>query len=408
MEWEGYLNAKANRLFPSVIQEMMQRASKPGVVSFTAGQPSGDLYPVDALRGAIDKTLHDAPELLAYPDSLGDAKLREWLAWWLKGQCVVPESVTERNIVLTTGSQEGLSIAADLFISPGNAVIVEDPTYPEALLAFSREGAELLTVPFDDDGPDPEALERILSTRRASFFYTIPTFQNPSGRSTTLGRKREILDILRRHGTLLLEDDPYRFLWYDEMPDPPYAAVAGDGDRIISLGSFSKTVVPGIRCGWVILPERLVPKVAMLRLTFEIGLPTFLQRAVFSVVSGPSFATHLERLRQVYSERRNALSDALARFTDNCGFSFPFPKGGFFIWGSAEGIDSLEFSRFAAEEERVGVIPGSIFHVRPGDGTTFLRFSFATVSPEQSWEGAGRFARALERYHAGEGRVRSE
>ena len=288
MDWEAHLNARAKRLVPSVIREMMQRASKPGVISFTAGQPSEDLYPVDALDAALQKVLREEPGLLAYPDSLGDIKLREWIAWWLKAQCVVPEGISERNIVLTTGSQEGINIVSQLFLDEGDAVVVEAPSYPEAMLSFSKEGAGFLTVPFDDDGPDPAALERLLSSRKVSFFYTIPTFQNPTGRSTTSERKRDILAVLRKHETILIEDDPYRFLWYDQMPELPYSAVAEDEDRVISLGSFSKIVVPGVRCGWMILPEILAPKVAMLRLTFELGLPAFLQRAVFSVVSGPS------------------------------------------------------------------------------------------------------------------------
>lgn len=405
MDWEAHLNARAKRLVPSVIREMMQRASKPGVISFTAGQPSEDLYPVDALDAALQKVLREEPGLLAYPDSLGDIKLREWIAWWLKAQCVVPEGISERNIVLTTGSQEGINIVSQLFLDEGDAVVVEAPSYPEAMLSFSKEGAGFLTVPFDDDGPDPAALERLLSSRKVSFFYTIPTFQNPTGRSTTSERKRDVLAVLRKHETILIEDDPYRFLWYDQMPELPYSAVAEDGDRIISLGSFSKIVVPGVRCGWMILPEILAPKVAMLRLTFELGLPAFLQRAVFSVVSGPSFAGHLERLRQVYSERRDALSDALSKLAGNKGVSFERPGGGFFIWGHAPEIRSIEFARFAAEEEAVGVIPGSVFFANPGDGETALRFSFANVAPEQAWEGVKRFVRALERYRSGEGRA---
>ncbi len=405
MDWEAHLNARAKRLVPSVIREMMQRVSKPGVISFTAGQPSEDLYPVDALDAALQKVLREEPGLLAYPDPLGDVMLREWIAWWLKAQCVIPEGISERNIVLTTGSQEGINIVSQLFLKEGDAVVVEDPSYPEAMLSFSKEGAELLTAPFDGDGPDPAALEKILSSRKVSFFYTIPTFQNPTGRSTTAERKREILAVLRKHDTILLEDDPYRFLWYDQMPELPYSAIAEKGDRIISLGSFSKIVVPGVRCGWMILPEILAPKVAMLRLTFELGLPAFLQRAVFSVVSGPGFAGHLERLRQVYSERRDALSDALSKLAGNKGLSFERPGGGFFIWGHAPEIRSIEFARFAVEEEAVGVIPGSVFFANPGDGETELRFSFAKVAPERAWEGADRFVRALERYRAGEGRA---
>lgn len=394
MEWEHRLTGRAKRLVPSVISEMMRLAAGKGVVSFTAGQPSADLYPTDELVAALGESLRGFPEGLAYPHPLGDDKLRGWIASWLIREEIAPARTEASRILLTTGSQQGLSMLAQLFIEPGSRILVEDPSYPEALLTFRREGAEFVPVPIEADGPDIAALERALRSGPFAFFYTIPSFQNPTGYTTSTEKKRAVLGLAAKYGVPIVEDEPYYFLRYEGAPPETYLALSG-GEGVLYLGSFSKIVAPGIRCGFMVLPPELADRASMLRVTLEIGLPAFLQRGLAILFDSPFFPSHLARLRRAYGARRDGLVQAVDEHLVPLGFRSTIPQGGFFLWGRKKGIDAMPFTFRAVREFGVGVIPGSIFFVDEHAGKEWLRLSFASVSPEDSKEGCRRLAEAF-------------
>lgn len=392
------LSTRTKRLSPSVIQEMMELVSRPDCISFTAGEPSMDLHPLEKIRMAFNEVLFQNPEVLAYSDPCGDPELRTWISDWLEKSGYVKSGPGMENLLLTNGSQAGLNLLSLMFLQEGDRIMVEDPSYTEAILSFGKEGASFCPVPLDDQGPRLEVMEDRLKKEKISFFYSVPTFQNPSGGCISRERKLQILDLASKYDLMIVEDDPYRELWYDSPPPPTFMSLCRDEGRVIYLGSFSKTVAPGMRCGYMVLPPEVMKKAAQLRVALEINLPSILHKALLAVVDDPLFSLHLDNLRNNYRDRRDSMVAELSEHMVPLGFEFSKPGGGFFIWGKVPGIDGMAFSRYAALNEKVGIIPGKGFFVGNG-GEDYLRLSFAQVLPEDSGKGVIRLARALEGYH---------
>ncbi len=388
------------RIKPSAITEMMILVKKHKAISLTAGEPSSEMYPVDLLRETIERALRDPGILSYYPLSTGITELREWIAEWMKEDGLLPQSYGGENVIMTNGSQDGLNLVSEAFIEPGDTVLVENPTYPEALLAFGKEGARFVSVPVDKDGPIVEEMEKVLSQNKVKLFYTIVNFQNPSGCVTTEERKKRILELASRYGFLIIEDDPYRYLRYEGEHEGSYIGLAQEEDRVIYLGSFSKIIAPGIRCGYMVLPSKIVGPMGELILATKLSLPAFLQRATWELLRNIDMKAHLAKLADTYRTRRDALHRFLQEKAVPQGMTYDLPKGGFFIWARVPWLkDCFDFAKFAVLEEKVGVVPGAAFYpdVLTADRST-LRLSFAKVPPETAEEAGERLGRALARY----------
>jgi 2-aminoadipate transaminase len=390
------------RIKPSAITEMMILVKKHKAISLTAGEPSSEMYPVDLLRETIERALKDPGILSYYPLSTGITELREWIAEWMKEDGLLPQSYGGENVIMTNGSQDGLNLVSEAFIEPGDVVLTESPTYPEALLAFGKEGARFVSVPVDRDGPIIEEMERVLSQNKVKLFYTIVNFQNPSGCVTTEERKKRILELASRYGFLIIEDDPYRYLRYEGEHEGSYIGLAQEEDRVIYLGSFSKIIAPGIRCGYMVLPSKIVGPMGELILATKLSLPAFLQKATWELLRNIDMKAHLAKLADTYRTRRDALHRFLQEKTVPHDMTYDLPKGGFFIWARVPWLkDSFDFAKYAVLEEKVGVVPGAAFYpdVLTADRST-LRLSFAKVPPETAEEAGERLGRALEKYRA--------
>lgn len=388
------------RIKPSAITEMMILVKKHKAISLTAGEPSSEMYPVDLLRETIEGALRDPGILSYYPLSTGITELREWIAEWMKEDGLLPQSYGGENVIMTNGSQDGLNLVSEAFVEPGNTVLVENPTYPEALLAFGKEGARFVSVPVDKDGPIVEEMERVLSQNKVKLFYTIVNFQNPSGCVTTEERKKRILELASRYGFLIIEDDPYRYLRYEGEHEGSYIGLAQDEDRVIYLGSFSKIIAPGIRCGYMVVSSKITSQMGELVLATKLSLPAFLQRATWELLRNIDMKAHLAKLADTYRTRRDALHRFLQEKAVPQGMTYDLPKGGFFIWARVPWLkDCFDFAKFAVLEEKVGVVPGAAFYpdVLTADRST-LRLSFAKVPPETAEEAGERLGRALARY----------
>lgn len=395
MHWEEYLNRKAHRIAPSIIAEMAGMIGPDGI-SFTSGEPSRDLIPLERLRSAFEKAASQ-PGLFSYPSTPGFAPLREWISSWMRSEGLAPSWLDPSCIILANGSQAALNLVAETFLDPGDIILAESPTYPEALLAFQREGATVLSLPVDGDGPIPGAIAETLRGRKAKFLYSVVNFQNPSGCTTTNERKEEILEVARKHGFFILEDDPYRYLRYEGIPTKSYLEMAGEDRRVVYLGSFSKIIAPGIRCGWCAFPPEIRGKLLEIRLSLELCGPALNQAAVLEFLSTCDLGEHLARLNRAYKTRRDALVQALGGSSGLPGLRFSVPKGGFFLWGTCSGIEDMPaFARYAALEKKVGVIPGQFFYPEEGKGKDTIRFAFAKVNPQDSIEGVRRLREALE------------
>lgn len=398
--FHGQLSAMAReRLESSAIGDMARLANEKGAISFTAGEPSADLFPVEELKEAF-KGLFDDPSLLCYSDDdYGLIELREWIAARMKTDGIAPGWVGGRDILITNGGAEGIDMVSQALIDPGSVILVESPTFVESLMTFRKQGAVCLGVPSDDDGIIPRAMEELLKKRKVRFLYTIPNFQNPSGRTSPLERRLEILELARRYDFPIFEDDPYHYLSYEGTPPGSYLELAGEDRRVIHTSSFSKTLAPGLRMGWLVVPPPLVDALYALRVSAGFGPAGILQKGICNLLSKMDFDARIKTLQDAYRERRDGMAAALAKHMEGTGVKTNVPKGGFFIWGRSERVtDMPRFARYAVEEKGVGIIPGGpFFPLQEIDPHTF-RVSYAKVSPERADEGVRRLAEAFREY----------
>lgn len=389
------------RLEPSEIGVMIKLAIANKAISFAAGEPSADIYPIPQLKEAFS-TIFDDPSLLAYyKDDFGLSELREWIAERMKKDDMVPQWTSAKNILLTNGAGEAIELVAEALIDPGSLVLVESPTFTETLLTFRKQGAQCVGVPSDDDGIIPEALEDILKKRRARFLYTIPNFQNPSGRTSPLERRKTILKLAEKYCLPIFEDDPYHYLSYDGEPPATYLKLAGDDMRVLHSNSFSKLVAPGIRIGWLVVPDEIIPHLNAFRVSAGLARPAILQMGLYNYLQNIDFKERVAQLQNVYRTRRDGMAAAVDKHLKPLGVRTNYPRGGFFMWGEKEGIDDMTaFGRFAVEEKKIAILPGSAFYTQDEarfDRNSF-RISFAKVDPQTADEGAARLAEAFREY----------
>lgn len=248
---EKHFNERVNyRLEHSVIGEMMRLVAKEKALSLTAGEPFEELYPVKKLQEVFAKALQSDPSIFAYSNErFGKDDLRAWIFHWMKLDGLIPSWASEENIFITSGSQEGLHFLTECFVEKGRAILVESPSHPEALVSFKKEGATFIDVPLNEDGPDIDSLGQILESESIYLFLHHPDLPEPTGASTTDAKKLAVLELAGKHDFFIVEDDPYRNLSFTKKAGRTYLSLAGDDDRVLYMGSFSKIVAPGMRIG---------------------------------------------------------------------------------------------------------------------------------------------------------------
>ncbi len=380
------LARRAARLEPSVIREILKVTEQPGVISLAGGLPAPESFPVQAMREACQRVLTDTPrEALQYAASEGYGPLRAWVAAQLGAQGL---QVTAAQVLITTGSQQGLDLVGKVLIDAGAPVAVEAPTYLGALQAFTPYEPEFVAVACDEQGPLPQGLAAAAAAR---FLYVLPNFQNPSGRSIGAARRVELARAAAHIGLPLVEDNPYGELWFDAPPPPPLAAAAGDA--AIYLGSFSKVLAPGLRLGYVVAPSALYGKLLQAKQAADLHTPGFNQRLAHEVIRTGLLDTHLPRVRALYKSQRDAMRAALDKHLP-AGCRFEVPAGGMFFW--VELPAGLDAAALLPQAVRAGVayVPGAPFYCRDARAHT-LRLSFVTVPPAQIEQGVAALGRVL-------------
>ena len=377
---------RAARLNPSVIREILKVTERPGIVSLAGGLPAPESFPVEAMRAAVERVLRDTPrEALQYAASEGYAPLREWVAAQLATQGLQADA---DQVLITTGSQQGLDLVAKVLLDPGSGVAVESPTYLGALQAFAPYEPETVCLPCDDDGPRLDALER---ARGARFLYLLPNFQNPSGRCMSAARRAAVADAAAAMGLPVVEDNPYGDLWFDTPPPPPIAGRHPASS--IYLGSFSKVLAPGLRLGYVVAPREVYPKLLQAKQAADLHTPGFNQRVVHEVIRDGFLDTHVPTIRERYRARRDAMAAALQRHLPP-GCRWNVPVGGMFFWVELPaGVDAMTLLPRAVERG-MAFVPGAPFFADHPQANT-LRLSFVTVAPEQIERGVELLAQAL-------------
>jgi len=377
---------RAERLEPSVIREILKITEQPGIISLAGGLPAPESFPVQAMREACQRVLTDTPsEALQYAASEGFGPLREWVAAQL-GTLGLKAQASQ--VLITTGSQQGLDLVGKVLIDAGSRVAVEAPTYLGALQAFAPYEPEFVAVDCDEQGPLPQALAAAAGAR---FLYLLPNFQNPSGRSMGAARRVQVALAAQRAGLPLVEDNPYGELWYDAPPPPPLCATAGEGG--IYLGSFSKVLAPGLRLGYLVAPPALLPKLLQAKQAADLHTPGFNQRVAFEVIRNGFLDTHLPLVRARYKAQRDAMRDALDKHLP-AGCRFDVPAGGMFFWVELpEGMDAVALLPKAVAAG-MAFVPGAPFYCHAPRLNT-LRLSFVTVAPALIDRGVAALGRVL-------------
>ena len=375
----------------SPVRDILALTERPGVISFAGGLPDPRLFDVAGLRAAFAGALGDdvAGRALQYSTTEGDPVLRERIAGLLTGRGL---PTTPDELIVTSGSQQALTLVATLLVEPGSVVLVEEPGYLAALQAFRLAGARLVPVACDDDGLLPEALEEAVDRERPVLLYTVPTFQNPTGRTLPDRRRREIARIAAERGLWILEDDPYGELRYSGEPAGHVAALPEVADRVLALSTLSKIAAPGLRIGWVRAPAGVRRQLVIAKQAADLHTSTVDQAASAIWLGEVDLAAHVGRLCEVYGARRDALLGGLGEALPP-GSTWNEPDGGMFVWARLpDGWDAAELLPAAIERD-VAFVPGAPFFAGPPDAAA-LRLSFTTHPPAEIAEGLRRLRSA--------------
>ena len=374
---------------PSAVREILKAAERPDVLSFAGGLPAPELFPARELSEAYASVLRDSPgAALQYGITEGFRPLRAWVASRLRAQGI-PASA--ESVVVVSGSQQGIDLVARVLLDPGDTVLVENPSYVAALQAFSAYEANVVALPGDDDGLQTDLLEDAVRAHRPALIYLVPEFQNPRGTTLAPGRRRQLAAVAARHGVPVLEDDPYGALRFRGPSSTPVAALAED--LTLYLGTFSKTLAPGLRLGWVHGPKPLMRTLTIAKQACDLQTATLAQHAVVKLLETFDYDAHLGRIRAEYRRRCEAMLFALERSMPP-GTRWSRPDGGLFLWLELPGGLRDDDVFRAALERAVAVVPGSGFFVGPAEHG-FVRLNFSNQSVANIGVGIARLGETL-------------
>ncbi len=383
------LARRMEHMQPSAVREILKVAERSDVLSFAGGLPAPELFPVEEIAAAHAEVLSkDGSFALQYSTTEGYGPLREWIAQNLANRSM---TVKPSEVLITSGSQQGLDLVARILLDPGDVVLVENPTYLAALQAFAAYEVKLVPVPSDDDGMQTELLEGLIAQHKPKLIYLVSNFQNPKGTSLSLPRRRQLAEVASLNGVVVLEDDPYGELIFTGERLPAVAAMGGA--NVLHISTFSKTLAPGLRIGWLSGDESLIRKATIVKQAADLHTATLSQRATSTLLRDFDLEAHLTKLRSVYGQRCATMLAALRQYMP-VGTTWVEPKGGMFVWMQLpNGLDA-ESLFAAALAKQVAFVPGSAFFV-DDIRTDFVRLNFSNRPPELIKEGMRRLGEVV-------------
>jgi DNA-binding transcriptional MocR family regulator len=390
MAWNRLFRDETLRPPDPLLRDLLDLTTRQDIISFAVGIPSRDYLPTEEFAATVNTLLEESsPALLGHSPTEGHPPLRESLSSWLAGRGI---RSSQEDIVILSGSQQGLHLVARLFLHPGDSVIVEEPTYFGAIEAFRRTGARLIPVPLDEEGMRIDMLEAILERHRPKLIYTIPTFQNPSGREMSLERRHRLLALASGRGIPILEEDPYSELRYRGTPLPSIKSMDTAG-IVLYLSTASKFLFPGLRLGWLVAPRPVVAQCTLIKQSEDLHTNTLGQYALDRLIRSGMLDAHIKKVVKRYRDHCQAMERAL---TDNPvdGMHWQAPRGGFYFWCRLpEGINMTKLLA-RATEEGIAFLPGHPCFVEE-PGQQYIRLSFSSSPPDAIEAGIRRLTDAL-------------
>jgi DNA-binding transcriptional MocR family regulator len=393
LEWDSLFSPDAGSC-GDLFSEMMSVNGREGVISFASGFPDPDLFPAEVFSG-LERDLSAADRRAQFLPSPveGFGPLRESVSELLSDRGI---DASSRDVMILSGSQQGLDFAARTFLSPGDIVLTEKSTFFGALEIFRTSGVRVVGIPMDRDGMRTDLLESAIRRHNPRLIYTLPTFQNPTGITMSLERRHELLGAASRFGVPVLEDDPYGELRYGGSPVPTLKALDPCG-CVIYLSSFSKVLFLGFRVGFVAAPAPVIERFSRLKQMTDLHVNTPAQILLDRFLRGGHYAPHLDRVRAAYRRKRDRLSEALSRYRSRIGWDWDLPDGGYYLWCSLPGFFPMRAFTAKSSENRVAFLPGPAFCADGTPRQNRIRLNFTHVPETDIEEGARRLARAAEK-----------
>lgn len=386
----------------SVIRELLKKTNEPGIISFAGGLPDPTAFPVEQIKEVVDKILTEKAHVaLQYGPTEGLLDLKIELIKLLKEEGI---NLEKDNILVTTSSQQGLELVGRAFIDLGDTIIVSNPTYMGALQVFKSYDANMIGIDSDDEGVIPESLEKELENLKeknikCKFVYLVPDFQNPAGTTIHQERRVKILEIVKKYGVLLIEDSPYRQVRFEgEAPEMFYKLDGGQGENVISLFTFSKTFVPGIRLGFAIGKPEVIANMSVLKQSIDLCAPSLSQLITAEFMASGYLGPHIKKVTEIYRAKKDVMLKALETYMPE-GVRWTKPEGGLFLWVELpENIDAVKMFDDAIAK-KVAYVIGSAFH-HDGSGRHTMRLNFSYATHEEINEGIKRLAECVKDYIA--------
>ena len=397
---------RLNNVETSAIRELFKLLGKPGIISFAGGFPDSAMFDVEGIQQASSHVLANEPgPALQYGATEGYPALREQLSGFMASKGVT--GLNPDGLIVTTGSQQALDLIGKTMLDPQDTVIVEAPTFLATIQCFRLYGPRVMGAPIDAHGVDVDALEALVVKHKPKLIYLVPTFGNPSGAMLSLERRLRILELAVRHQVLVVEDDPYGDLYFGEPPPPSLLAltvrVPGSREWLAHCGSLSKVLSPGLRVGWLIAPPELLSRATMCKQFSDAHTSTFAQATAAQYLKSGRMPATLDKVRQVYAQRAQAMGEALQREL-GAAVRFTQPQGGLFFWAYLTGAggapsDGQLLAKLAIDKG-VAFVPGAPFYADQPDNSS-LRLSFATADEAKIRDGMGRLGQAVREHIQG-------
>jgi 2-aminoadipate transaminase len=403
LEWASHLAERTKFMKSSAIRELLKLTQQPDIISFAGGLPAPEMFPLREVEEACRYILrHEGKNALQYSATEGYPPLKEFLANSMHKYGV---PATPENVLLTNGSQQALDLVGRIFIDPGQYVLTGRPTYLGAIQAWKAYQGNFHTMRLDHDGMIVDEIEHAYekavqdSGRPPAFIYVLPNFHNPAGTTLSWKRREKLAEIATKLDIPVVEDDPYGELRYEGEDIPPICTLIPE--RTVYLGTFSKTLAPGLRLGWIVCPKVLMRRFINAKQGCDLHTGTFVQFVANDICQRGYLKPHIKKIRSVYKERRDTMLDSLTEFWPE-GASWTYPEGGLFLWARVpESIKTMEFLQDRAVKEKVAYVPGVNFYPNLDGGFNAMRLNFSFSSPEIIVEGIKRLGIALKKELSG-------